>query len=127
MRHNVSSGRGRGRAKSQLRRSGISQKLHRKEQSCYDKTEDTKSDIDSWEELEYGNRSLSESSVDSEDSFCIVFESDDCSVVELDYAASAKMETESEMEDEEVTTDSIDYVKGHFKKVMVFLFYSIII
>lgn len=51
--HVVSNGRGRGRAKSQLRRSGVSQTRHRKERSRYDCSEDIKSDIDNWEELEY--------------------------------------------------------------------------
>lgn len=51
--HDVSSGRGRGRAKSQLRRSGVSQTRHRKERNRHECAADIKSDIDSWEELEY--------------------------------------------------------------------------
>ncbi|XP_058793339.1 uncharacterized protein LOC131665468 isoform X2 [Phymastichus coffea] len=50
--HSVSLGRGRGRGKSQLRRSGVSQKRHRKEQERYTVEENIKNDIDTWEEVE---------------------------------------------------------------------------
>ncbi|KAK9309827.1 hypothetical protein QLX08_000642 [Tetragonisca angustula] len=48
----VAKGRGRGRAKSQLRRSGVSQTRHRKERIKHDITIDIESDFKSWQELE---------------------------------------------------------------------------
>ncbi|KAK1128041.1 hypothetical protein K0M31_003532 [Melipona bicolor] len=48
----VAKGRGRGRAKSQLRRSGVSQTRHRKERIKHDITIDIESDFKSWQEFE---------------------------------------------------------------------------
>lgn len=48
----VAKGRGRGRAKSQLRRSGVSQTRHRKERIKHDIAIDIKNDFKSWQELE---------------------------------------------------------------------------
>ena len=48
----VAKGRGRGRAKSQLRRSGVSQTRHRKERIKHDITVDIESDLKSWQEFE---------------------------------------------------------------------------
>lgn len=66
--HDVSSGRGRGRAKSQLRRSGVSQTRHRKERNRHECAADIKSDIDSWEKLEYCAEDVDE--VDHETQLC---------------------------------------------------------
>ncbi|XP_033221807.1 uncharacterized protein LOC117175994 [Belonocnema kinseyi] len=48
----VSSGRGRGRGKSQLRRNGVSQTRHRKERCKHAICSDIQDDFDTWEEFE---------------------------------------------------------------------------
>ncbi|XP_029038921.1 uncharacterized protein LOC114874123 [Osmia bicornis bicornis] len=48
----IAKGRGRGRAKSQLRRSGVSQTRHRKERTKHDLKLDIQNDLKNWEELE---------------------------------------------------------------------------
>lgn len=48
----VAKGRGRGRAKSQLRRSGVSQTRHRKERTKHDIRVDIENDFKCWQELE---------------------------------------------------------------------------
>lgn len=48
----VSSGRGRGRGKSQLRRNGVSQTRHRKERCKHGICSDIQDDFDTWEEFE---------------------------------------------------------------------------
>ena len=48
----IAKSRGRGRARSQLRRSGVSQTRHRKERTKHDLEADIENDLRSWEELE---------------------------------------------------------------------------
>ncbi|XP_012152833.1 protein phosphatase 1 regulatory subunit 15 [Megachile rotundata] len=48
----IAKGRGRGRAKSQLRRSGVSQTRHRKERTKHDLKLAIESDLKNWEELD---------------------------------------------------------------------------
>ncbi|XP_033332536.2 protein phosphatase 1 regulatory subunit 15 [Megalopta genalis] len=52
--HNIiAKGRGRGRARSQLRRSGVSQTWHRKERTKHDLAADIQNDFENWQEEDY--------------------------------------------------------------------------
>lgn len=60
---NVTKGRGRGRAKPQLRRSGVSQTRHRKERSKHDLVIDIQDDFRNWQEFEIYHR-MEDDSID---------------------------------------------------------------
>ncbi|KOX74467.1 Protein phosphatase 1 regulatory subunit 15A [Melipona quadrifasciata] len=183
----VAKGRGRGRAKSQLRRSGVSQTRHRKERIKHDIIIDIESDFKSWQELEeydttedkesedlclgedvvdavqyiieermspvtytfadvepkikkpkirrnvnydiskfsakipeylkqtdtsnydFRPRLISESSIDSEDSYCIVFETDSEVTFKSDSEGSDINEISEESDINEISEDEITY------------------